>query len=151
MNRLSRLIAALLVKRLFRYALVGGIGIPINLVAYALFRHLFGEQLDFLASICSFEVSTTINFVLNQTFTYSEQTHLRGWDWPRRWAAAQTTSVSGLVLTVAIAQGLQHLLGVNPYLAQACGIIVTFFYNFVVSRRFVFRAGPATMGQTSGS
>ncbi len=147
MNRLSRLIDALLARRIVRYALVGGIGIPINIVAYALFRHLFGVRLDLLASILSFEVSTTVNFALNQTFTYSEQTHLRGWDWPRRWATAQTASASGLVLTVLVAQGLQHLLGVNPYLAQICGIVITFFYNFVVSRRFVFRAGPATAGQ----
>jgi len=127
-----------------RYALVGGIGIPVNLLALALFRHLLGPHLSALAVILSFEVSTTVNFVLNQRFTYSEQRHLRGWDWPRRALKAQLTSSSALLVSIAISLALNDGLGVNAYVAQALGIILAFFYNFAISNRLVFRPAPAT-------
>ena len=53
----------LLRRRIVRYALVGGLGIPVNLLALALFLHLMGDRLYPLASACAFEVSTTVNFV----------------------------------------------------------------------------------------
>jgi putative flippase GtrA len=51
--------------RIVRYALVGGVGIPINLAALAVFLYVLGDNLYPLALACSFEVSTTINFILN--------------------------------------------------------------------------------------
>lgn len=81
-------------SRLARYALVGGIGIPINLAALAVFLHVMGDGLYPLALACSFEVSTTINFVLDQLFTYHEQQHLHGWNWVKRAFKAQMTSLS---------------------------------------------------------
>ncbi len=141
---ISMYIQRLLARRIVRYALVGGIGIPVNLLALALFRHLFGLHLSALAVVLSFEVSTTVNFVLNQTFTYSEQRHLRGWDWPRRALKAQLTSSSALLVSIAISLALNDGLGVNAYVAQALGIILAFFYNFAISNRLVFRPAPAT-------
>jgi len=141
----------LLGRRIVRYALVGGIGIPINVLAYALFRLLLGVRLDPLDSALAFEVSTTINFVLNQLFTYSDQKHLRGWDWPRRALTAQAASLSALALSWAIAQGIKYVLegqghheGYIPYLAQAMGIVAVFVYNFSIANRFVFRPASPT-------
>ena len=54
--------------RIVRYALVGGIGIPVNLLALALFLHLMGDAWYPLALALSFEISTTANFFLNQLF-----------------------------------------------------------------------------------
>ncbi len=132
----------LLRRRIVRYALVGGIGIPVNLLALAIFLHLFGDGLYPLASACAFEVSTTVNFVLNQLFTYSEQKHLRGWDWPKRALKAQATSLSALAMTWAIGLALKYGLHANPYLANAVGIVCSFAYNFTISNRFVFRPAP---------
>ncbi len=39
--------------RIVRYALVGGIGIPINLAALAVFLHVMGDSLYPLALACS--------------------------------------------------------------------------------------------------
>ena len=132
----------LLRVRIVRYALVGGIGIPVNLLALAVFLRLFGEHLYPLASACAFEVSTTINFVLNQFFTYSEQKHLRGWDWPKRALRAQVASLSALAIAYVIALGLKYGLHASPYLANAGGIVCAFFYNFSIANRFVFRPAP---------
>ena len=136
-------VGRLLRVRIVRYGLVGGIGIPVNLLALALFLHLMSDRLYPLASACAFEVSTTVNFVLNQLFTYSEQKHLRGWDWPRRALKAQVTSLSALALAFIIALALKYGLHTSPYLANALGIVGAFFYNFAIANRFVFQPAPA--------
>ena len=129
--------------RIVRYGLVGGLGIPVNLLALAFFLHLVGERLYPLASACAFEVSTTVNFVLNQLYTYGEQKHLRGWAWPRRALKAQMASLSALALAWAIALALTYGVHLSPYLANATGIVCAFFYNFTIANRFVFRPAPA--------
>ena len=127
-------------KHIVRYAIVGGLGIPINSLALALFLFLFHNNLYPLAVVCSFEVSTTINFVMNQLFTYREQSqHIHGWDWVKRALKAQSTSISTQILTIIIAIVLKQWLHVNVYAANALGIIIVFAYNFVISKRFVFR------------
>lgn len=133
--------------RIVRYALVGGIGIPVNLLALAAFLHLFGDRLYPLASACAFEVSTTINFVLNQLFTYREQKHLRGWDWPKRALKAQVASLSALAIAYVIALALRYGLHASPYLANTGGIVCAFFYNFSIANRFVFRPAPVAGGE----
>jgi glycosyltransferase involved in cell wall biosynthesis/putative flippase GtrA len=125
--------------RIVRYALVGGIGIPINLLALAGFLYLMGDALYPLALACSFEVSTTVNFILNQLFTYSEQKHVRGWGWVKRALKAQMTSLSALALSYTIALVFKYGVHVSPYLASIIGIVGAFFYNFAISKRFVFR------------
>lgn len=122
-----------------RYALVGAVGIPINNLALALFL-LVTRDTYWFALPLAFEISTTCNFVLNQLYTYSEQTHIRGWGWVRRALRAQVTSSSALVVSMGVALGLKYLLHINNYLAADIGIGVAFFYNFFVSRRWVFRA-----------
>ncbi len=104
-----------------------------------------GNNLYPLALACSFEISTTVNFILNQHFTYHEQQHIRGWSWVRRALKAQVTSLSALAISFLVALSLTYLLHVNPYVASPLGIISAFFYNFFISRRFVFLQGsPAS-------
>lgn len=124
--------------RIVRYGLVGALGIPVNNVALALFLPLL-HGTYWLALPCAFEVSTSVNFVLNQLYTYSDQRHLRGWDWPKRALAAQVSSASALLLAMLIGVLLTYGAHLNQYLATDIGIVVSFFYNFLLSRRFVFR------------
>ena len=131
-------------QRIIRYAFVGGIGIPINLIALAVFLHIVGDAFYPLASGCAFEVSTTINFVLNQFFTYGDQQRPRGWNWVRRASKAQLTSLSALLVTFAIALVLKYELHFSPYAANALGIVCAFLYNFAISKRFVFRPAAST-------
>jgi glycosyltransferase involved in cell wall biosynthesis/putative flippase GtrA len=137
-----RYLQRLFALHIVRYALVGGIGIPINLAALAVFLYLMGDRLYPLALACSFEVSTTVNFILNQLFTYHEQKHLHGWDWVKRALKAQMTSLSALAVTYIIALVFKYGVHVSPYVASTIGIVSAFFYNFIISKRLVFR--PAT-------
>lgn len=161
------LVKRLLRIRIIRYGLVGGIGIPINDIALFCFLQLlnaFSLNVSFsllgrpisadlhfaIASVCAFEVSNIINFILNQFFTYSEQLqHIHGWEWVRRLAKGQLTSLSALLLSILVALVLVYALHVNPYLANPAGIIVAFVYNFFISNKLVFR--PNTPANTPKS
>lgn len=146
--------------RIIRYGMVGGIGIFIQDGAFFCFKLLWGLIIPAgsiwlfpVASACAFEVSNIVNFILNQLFTYREQARdIHGWEWVRRAAKGQLTSLSSLLLSFLVAWGLVAFLHVNEYLANPIGIAVAFFYNFFISRKLVFRAveqrsapaGPAT-------
>jgi putative flippase GtrA len=130
--------------RIIRYGLVGGIGIPVNDLALLLFMSLMHGFYP-LASACAFEVSTTINFVLNQLFTYSEQRqHLSGLGWVKRAGKAQLTSLSALLLSYLAALALVKFFHVNIYIANPAGIVVAFVYNFFISKKLVFQPPTPT-------
>jgi|SRR5258708_2143937 putative flippase GtrA len=139
------LIKRILNIRIVRYALVGGIGIPIQDGALFVFMHLFGNgNIVFpFAYACAFEVSTTINFVLNQLFTYHDQKHIRGWQWVTRALKAQVASISAFLLAFGISLALKYVFGVDVYIATPVGTICAFLYNFMISKRFVFRPAPS--------
>jgi len=124
--------------RFIRFALVGLIGVPINLLLLALFLHLLGEHLYPVALVGSFEISTVINFVLNQIYTYGEQKPIRGWDWLKRALRSQATNISSQLVTFLAILLMKEQLGLNPYLASLIGMAGAFLYNFSVSNRFVF-------------
>ncbi len=143
MTVMSSTAQRLLGRRITRYALVGGLGILVHDAVLFVFLHLMGAGLYPLASICTFEVSTTVNFVLNQLYTYGDQKHLRGWDWPKRALKAQLTSLSALAIAFVIGLALTFGLHLSPYVANDIGIVCAFIYNFRISNRFVFRPAPA--------
>jgi len=130
------LFGALLQQRLIRFALVGGLGIPINM-AFLWFFHSVLRMPLVPAWICAFEPSALINFYANQRFTYHEQTHVRGWEWPVRALKAQASSLSGQVVNVLVFASLVAL-GLHYLPADAAGIIAAFSVNFLIANRFVF-------------
>ncbi|HEX4207159.1 MAG TPA: GtrA family protein [Ktedonobacteraceae bacterium] len=144
-----------------RYALVGGIGIPVNDLALAGFLALLLYNVLYhvpyvvaypIALVCAFEVSTTVNFVLNQCFTYHEQQqHLSLKQWIKRAITAQITSSSSLLVSYIIALVCTDVLHVNPFISSPIGIILPFFYNYFVSRRFVFRPTAPSEQSTPSS
>ena len=145
----------LLLKRLLklhivRYALVGGIGIPVQDGALFVFLHLFGNdnRLFPLAYICAFEVSTTVNFILNQFFTYNDRKPARGWQWVARIFKAQMTSISAFFLAFGVSLALTYIFKVDAYIATPIGTICSFSYNFLISKRFVFRANVDQPSET---
>jgi putative flippase GtrA len=158
---MKSLVERLLNIRIVRYGLVGGIGILINDLALFIFQHLMSslqltinlslmgrpqtiDLLYALASACAFEVSTTINFVLNQLFTYHEQ-KLQRREWVQRAAKAQLTSLSALLLTFIVGLVFFYGLHTNEYIANPIGITVVFLYNFFLSKKLVFRpTAPST-------
>jgi putative flippase GtrA len=135
------------VHRFIRFALVGLVCVPINLLLLALFLHLLGESLYPVALVASFEISTTINFVINQIYTYGERKPLRRWGWLTRALKLQATNLSSQIVTFIGILLLKEQLGINPYIASLIGMAGAFLYNFIVSNRFVFLAQPQSQAE----
>ena len=132
---------ALLRLRMVRFALVGGLGIPLNMALLWWFHAVL--RLPVLpAWVLAFEPSVLVNFYANQRFTYYEQRHLRGWEWPRRALKAQASSLSGQVVNVITFALLLHL-GLAYLPADAAGIVTAFSVNFALANRFVFTPAPS--------
>ena len=135
-NRQRSLARRLWRAKAIRFALVGGVGIPINMGFLWLFYAAMGLPMK-PAWVLAFISSALINFYGNQRFTYHEQSHVRGWEWPMRAARAQLSSLSGLLVNV-LAFTLLMSLGLHYLPADALGIVAAFGLNFLVSRRFVY-------------
>src|SRR5215469_3047143 len=132
--------------RFMRFAAVGLICVPINLFLLAVFLHLLGESLYPVALVASFEISTTINFVLNQIYTYGERKPVRRWDWLTRALKLQATNLSSQFVTFIGILLLKEQLGLNPYVSSLIGMAGAFLYNFTVSNRFVFLPRSKSQG-----
>jgi putative flippase GtrA len=125
--------------RIIRYGMVGGAGIPINLIAVAIFTLIFGEQplagWISLPIVFAFEISTTINFILNQIFTYHDQKLSKHSEWLKRAGKAQITSLSSVLISL----GIKYVFHSDNYIASSLGIVFGFLFQFFVTKRFVFR------------
>jgi putative flippase GtrA len=134
----SSFLNAVVGLRVVRFALVGGIGVPINLTLLWFFHGVLRMPIV-PAWICAFAPSSLLNFYINQRFTYREQTHVRGWDWPVRALKAQATSLTGQAVNVGVFAALLSL-RVHYLPADAAGIAASFMVNFVIANQFVFTA-----------
>ena len=128
--------------RIVRYGFIGGLCIPVHLLSLAVFLHLFGEKFYLLALVCTFEVSTTVNFILNQLFTYHEQPRLSLLGWVQRALKGQLTSLTSQTVTFCVAVTFTYGLHQTPYLGSLVGIVSAFFLNYSLSKRFVFHPIP---------
>ena len=68
--------------------------------------------------------------MLNQIFTYSDQKHLRGWDWPKRALKAQMTSLSALAISfiAALARSERRANAVNSVLVMCLSFVGGSFF-----------------------
>ncbi|GHO52168.1 GtrA family protein [Ktedonobacter robiniae] len=135
-------------KRVVKFALIGFIGIPINLIALKFFFTVFaltglrGSWLTIAAQVCSFEVGTIINFVLNQFITYRDQMPTTFNAWIVKSIKAQAANMSAFLVANLISLFFSIVVHIDPYVANTLGIIINFVYKFLVSDRFVFRVKP---------
>lgn len=135
-------------KRFIKFALIGLIGIPINLVALKFFLTVFAltglrdNWLNVVAQVCSFEVGTIINFVLNQLITYRDQMPTTFNTWVVKSIKAQVANMSAFLVATLISLFFSVVVHIDPYVANTLGIIINFVYKFLVSDRFVFRVKP---------
>jgi len=132
-----------------RFALVGGIGIPINVGFLWLFHSKYHVD-TLIAWLLAFECSALVNFYANQRFTYHEQTHVQGVEWLWRAFRAQISSISGVVVN-ALIFGLLLAAGLHYLEADAGGIVAAFSCNYFVANRFVFTPAAASAGSNAAA
>ena len=124
-------------RQLVRFGLVGGLGTVTNLALFYVLVDL-GTVPPLLGTLLCFAVAVSQNYVLNELWTFAtaaggELSLGRFW----KFVAA---SLVGLAINAAV---LAALLAVYPFplavVPQAIGISAGMAFNFLASRRVVFR------------
>ncbi|MBU0518008.1 GtrA family protein [bacterium] len=126
-------------KRFFRFGIVGGIGVVVNMGFYALLYDVVGLY-DMLAGAIAIELSIINNFVLNERWTFRDRA-VKSWKvWFQRCFAFHLSS--GLVamlaqlLTLYILTRSFHLWDKLAYLI---GIILGALANYFICSKLIFR------------
>ncbi|MDY0059650.1 MAG: GtrA family protein [Myxococcota bacterium] len=144
LTRLDGLIEKLPVSpRFFRFCLVGGSGVVVNLLVLWLLLGVLPGSPDpwrhRVAMAGAIAVSIFTNFVLNDLWTWRDRSGQGAAPWVIR--LVRFYLVSSLAATVQWGSGvlLHERLGVWIYLAQALGIVLAMGINFVVNHLWTFR------------
>jgi dolichol-phosphate mannosyltransferase len=125
------------IKRFFKFGLVGGVGMVVNNLVLWLMHDLVNTVL-FIASPIAIAVAILNNYTLNSFFTWKKNrknrkfTYLQG-----LWRYYLTASVSGSLnyLTLLL---LTHFTGMYYIYANIIGIFIGMIINFTVSEKWVF-------------
>jgi dolichol-phosphate mannosyltransferase len=148
-NALLRLARRLLSKeqrRFIKFCLVGGSGVPVNLiftwVGYqVLFSGLHGEARKAAAYVLGILISILTNFLLNDLWTWKDRHKAEGRFVGRLLRFYLVSSVAAL-LQFGTAMGLSIFFHLHYLVAQLCGIAVATAVNFVVNNAWTFRSQP---------
>jgi dolichol-phosphate mannosyltransferase len=113
--------------RLFRFGVVGCIGVGLNVLILWI---LHGQIHVFLPVASAIAVETTIitNFLLNNRWTFGERAIS-----PKRFARYNLAALVGLIITTAILTFLTMQIGVPYIAADLVGIAAATAWNFGTS------------------
>ena len=133
-------------KRVFKFGIVGISGIVVNLAILFVLVEFFSTEIPFLgrdiykelASAVAIEVSILNNFVWNDVWTFSSSPARKATSLWQRLVAFNAVSVGGAVINLGIFTVLNGWFSVWYMAAQFIGILVGFFWNFLVNRRFTW-------------
>jgi dolichol-phosphate mannosyltransferase len=133
-------------RRFIKFCLVGGSGVPVNLVftwvGYRLlFSGLGGEARKAAAYVLGILISILTNFLLNDLWTWRDRHKAEGRFVGRLLRFYLVSSVAAL-LQFGAAMGLSVFFHLHYLLAQLCGIAVATAVNFVINNAWTFRNRP---------
>lgn len=127
------------VRQFFLFALVGTAGFVVDAGTLLLVHHALGLDL-YVGRLISFLISATFTWHLNRkvTFRHHEPDHAF-----KQWAKFLSANALGAIVNLGLYAALiarVPFARAHPELAVACGSIAGLFFNFAMSRLFVFRA-----------
>ena len=123
--------------RAWKFALVGGLGVLVNLGLLFLLTAFAGLPRG-AAWFSAVEASVLHNFVWHQTFTWRDRREAGAGAWLRR-ATTFHLSVAGTVAINGTLFGLLSIAGAPLILAGLAGIAGAAVFNFVVGDHWVFK------------
>ena len=119
-------------RRFIRFAIVGGSGVLINMLALWLLHDLVGLGLT-RSSIAATSLAIMNNFLLNNHWTF-KATSIQS----RRFAQFVVISLIGMLITAAILNILYNFFGVHYAPANLAGIMVATAWNFFANSRWTW-------------
>jgi putative flippase GtrA len=124
-----------LIKKIFRFGLVGTSGMVLDYSVTFLCKEffLFGK---YIANFFGFAVAATSNYILNRKFVFSENAGRHR----IQYTAFVGIALAGLALNSFIIWLLtDKILELNFYLAKGIAIATVFIWNFSLNHFFNFR------------
>ena len=140
MNAVLDFARKLIASRFLRFAAAGTAGFVVNEIALWIVHHL--TPLTYYTSqIPAFFVAVTFTWWGNRMLTFREQASRASL--VREWAKFVAANGLGALANYALYVSLLRFAPApanNPYLALAAGTLFGLVFNFMLSKRFVFRA-----------
>ena len=121
-----------------RFALVGAAGFVVNEAALWIALHVFHLGKD-AGWFFAFVPAVTFTWWGNRTFTFREHASTGASAILREWLRFVVTNSFGALINLAVYEALIHLTTIDPLLALACGVLAGMVFNFILSKRLVFR------------
>lgn len=120
--------------RLFKYCTAGGIGACIDFGLFSLFINY--SSLNYLYSnAISFSLGTLVVYYLQKNWTFQYQSGKNLVIFPKFASTVIVTYIlNNLILILCIG-----FLQINPILAKAVQIILSFIWGYMINKRFVFK------------
>src|SRR3990172_10349416 len=127
-------------NRVFKFAVVGGLGALVQLVTLQLWRQIAPFQLAFFLAI---ECAVLSNFMLSNIWTFSDR-KLKPMQYPSKFVQFNITSAGSILIQQAIAFGGERFIGLFPLFTlpivpivvdtgmsyAVAGILIGMFWNF---------------------
>jgi len=117
-----------------RFAIVGALGVVVNLLSLWLMRYSLSLEHE-VASLIAIEVSLMNNFLLNDIWTFRRR---RRGGFLRSLLSYHLTNSIGLMTQFTVSSAAHRLLGLESVLSQSIGILLGFIANYSLSRRMVW-------------
>jgi dolichol-phosphate mannosyltransferase len=122
-------------RRFVKFALVGGVGVGVNMGIFWLLtavlrtHYLVAGPIAIEAAICS-------NFLLNNSWTFADR-QARRLEFAT-FGRYQLVTLGGMLINLGMLQVVSGLLGQPPMLGNLVGIVAGTCWNFVLSSRWAW-------------
>lgn len=137
--------------RIFRFAVVGGVGALVQLISLQLFRALLTDAFYKAAMFLSIETAVVSNFIWNNIWTFSDK-KIKPSQIPLKFLTFNLSSAGSIVIQLAVAAlgewmfGLAHIFTVpiinlpvdRGQLYAVAGILIGMVWNFFAYNKFVW-------------
>jgi dolichol-phosphate mannosyltransferase len=123
-------------KKVFKFGLVGLIGIVVNLAILKLM--LVAGISGYIALFFAITVAILNNFLWNDLWTFKDSAQRMVTSVWKRLRLFYIVSAGGAVINYGVAILLTHFIGMNLDISDLIGILIGFIWNFLVNRRFTW-------------
>ncbi len=142
-------------SRIFKFAVVGGLGALVQLIALGIFRRLLSDDMFVLATFLSIETAVVSNFIWNNLWTFKDK-RLKSSQIPLKFLTFNASSAGSILIQLVVAWLGERLFGLAvlftlPVIAisvdlghvyAVAGILIGMVWNFFAYSKFVWNSKP---------
>jgi len=127
-------------KKMGEFGFVGLSGVLVNIGSLYLFTEYVGLYY-IISSIVAIEISIVSNFLLNDcwTFKLKDKSDTYRQNRFQRFFSFQCISIVGLIINIGILYFLTDFFGIYYLVSNLIGIIIVFFWNYLINRHVTWK------------